>query len=194
MCGRYFVNDGMIREIRRTAGYGGADRKLPERDVNPSEEAFVLAERHGTIRLETMRWGFPSLSGKGLIINARAESVLDRGMFCDSVLRRRCVIPADGFYEWSRNKEKAVFRKDGVPVLYMAGFYNMFGNEYRYVILTTDANSSIAPVHPRMPLVLEEDEVEGWLLDPDRMRRLLKKQPGPLKREQEYEQQTMTFL
>ena len=90
-------------------------------------------------------------------------------------------MPAAGFYEWNRQKEKAVFsRPDGDPLL-MAGLCqpDPGGEGERFVILTTDANSSVLPVHPRMPLILVEN--------------LLAFRPQPLERFQEYEQQTLNF-
>ena len=66
-----------------------------------------------------MQWGFPRFQGKGLLINARVEAILDKKTFRDSVLHRRCVIPARHFYEWSKNKEKYTFqspKQDGIVV------------------------------------------------------------------------------
>ena len=119
---------------------------------------------------------------------------LESGMFRDSLLRRRCIVPAGGFYEWNRAHEMVVFTSGNMPVLYMAGFYSIFGDQYRYVILTTEANQSVAPVHPRMPLVLEESEIRDWIFDTDFMKQTLSKTPLPLVKAQEYEQQTMGFI
>ena len=70
----------------------------------------------------------------------------------------------------------------------MAGLYRKFDGEDRFVVLTTQANASVAPVHDRMPLILEADELETWLNDDDGAAKLLAKTPGMLARSQEYEQ------
>lgn len=106
---------------------------------------------------------------------------------------RRCVVPAGGFYEWNRNKEKASFQRTDTPVLYMAGLFQQFEDGPRFVILTTRANPSVASVHDRMPLILEEDELEKWIYDNSYAEFLLKKMPVLLKRHQEYEQQRRRF-
>lgn len=88
---------------------------------------------------------------------------MEKRMFQNGIHYHRAVIPAAGFYEWSRQKEKNTFyRKDGKP-LYLAGFYDRFDKEDRFVILTTVANASMRPVHDRMPLVLEKDQIRSWL-------------------------------
>lgn len=107
------------------------------------------------------------------------------------MLHRRCIIPARGFYEWNKQREKYQFeRYDGKPVL-MAGFYNLYQEKERFVILTTEANASVRPVHERMPLVLEESEVENWLLDDKAEKACLQKVPAALEHRAEYEQMTL---
>ena len=78
--------------------------------------------------------------------------------------------------------------------MYMAGFYNKYGNEDRFVILTTGANGSMADVHERMPLLLKNHEMEEWLRDDKRLEEFLHSEPHGLKRKLEYEQQALFFL
>ena len=117
-------------------------------------------------------------------------------MFRESVLRRRVVIPASGFYEWNRQKEKVTFTSalTEQPILYMAGFYNRYEDTDRFVILTTVANDSIADVHERMPLLLRQQEVEEWLRDEYMLESFLNSTPHGLKRKMEYQQQSLFFL
>ncbi len=194
MCGRYFVDNEIMKEVRRRVSLLESEPDMRRRDICPSEQALVLVGRERELSAEMMCWGFPHRSGKGLLINARAESALDKPMFSDSLLRRRCVIPAGGFYEWSPWKERASFYREDAPALYMAGFYCPFSEQNRFVILTTKANASVAPVHDRMPLLLEECELEDWIFGEAFMKQVLKKTPAPLARQQEYEQQRLTFV
>ena len=194
MCGCYYVSDEMVRELERVIKNIDTTERVGRQDIFPSQKGLVLAERCRDLRPEPMIWGFPKYTGNGLIINARSETALESGMFRDSLLRRRCIVPAGGFYEWNRAHEMVVFTSGNMPVLYMAGFYSIFGDQYRYVILTTEANQSVAPVHPRMPLVLEESEIRDWIFDTDFMKQTLSKTPLPLVKAQEYEQQTMGFI
>lgn len=173
MCGRYYVDDETIREIELRMGKSVSRlwreiRKGPK-DVCPSQNALVLRGEEHHFRAEEMRWGFPGFDGQGLLINARAESALQKKTYRDSVLHRRCVIPAKGYYEWNPAKEKFAFESPAAPVLFLAGCFNWFENgnheEERFVILTTEARGVAARVHNRMPLLLRENEIRAWLFD-----------------------------
>lgn len=136
-----------------------------------------------------MQWGVPGFQGRGLLINARAEAILEKKTFRDSVLHRRCVIPARHFYEWSKNKEKYTFQsRNQEAILFMAGCYRIYNGQNRFVILTTQANASVAPVHERMPLLLERQELEDWIMEDAAVEFILTKKPILLKRTAEYEQ------
>ena len=189
MCGRYFADDVVFSEIEKIVPAIHADiQKQQAGDIYPSRKAFVLTGKGQGLSAEEMFWGFPGYYQKGLLINARAETVLERKTFRDSVLHRRCIIPAGHFYEWDSGKNKATFlRRDGT-VLYMAGCYRRFENEDRFVIITTQANDSVSRVHDRMPLILEKDELEAWLYDDHFLNFALNKTPVELEKRQEYEQ------
>ena len=190
MCGRYYVDDDTAKEIEKFVR--DLDKKLVaagKKDVYPSSMTAVLKPEYTQVGLGQMRWGFPGFVGKELLINARAESVLEKRTFKESVLHRRCVIPAKGFYEWNPKKEKYQFeRLDQEPVLFMAGCFQTFREEDRFVILTTQANDSVSAVHHRMPLVLEKDEIENWILDDQSVEFILHKTPPELMRRTDYEQ------
>lgn len=192
MCGRYYVDDETAKEIEKVIR--DLDRKLKlERigDIKPSQRAGVIRGSGEHLIMDQMSWGFPRFDGKGLLINARAESVLERKTFRESVQHRRCVIPAKGFYEWDKSKEKFVYERKDASVLFMAGCYNWYEDKERFVILTTAANPSVAPVHDRMPLILETEEVKDWVLDDKATEFLLHKTPVLLSDGTEYEQMTL---
>jgi len=92
---------------------------------------------------------------------------MEKPMFRKSIYTKRCVIPSTGFYEWSHDKEKRkyLFNLPEAQALYMAGLYNEFDGERRFVILTTDANASMQEIHNRMPIVLSRESANQWILD-----------------------------
>lgn len=190
MCGRYYVDDETSREIEKIVR--NLDQKLKmerTKDVYPSQQATVLMKDNLQLTADQMQWGFPGYGGKGLLINVRAEGVLEKKTFRDSVLHRRCIIPAKGFYEWNKRKEKFTFRRtDDASVLYMAGCYRAYEGQNRFVILTTQANNSVATVHERMPLILERQEMEDWVMEDGAVEFILRKTPPMLRRSSEYEQ------
>lgn len=189
MCGRYYVDDETAREIERLVQNLDQRRGLGQTgDVRPSQTAAVLRRQEDQMRTDWMQWGFLRYDGKGLLINARAESALEKRSFRESILYRRCVIPARGFYEWNREKEKYCYERSDSPVLYMAGCFREFQDQERFVILTTRANPSVSPVHDRMPLILDREELEDWVLDDGAAEILLRKTPVLLESRAEYEQ------
>ena len=168
MCGRYFIDgDDLPEELERILEE--LNRKnTPENlktsgEIFPSDVVPVLANsRRQDVQPFAMRWGY-SFPGGRPVINARAETAPDKPMFRQCLEQRRCVIPSTGFYEWAADKTKYRFRLPGEDALYMAGLYNEFAGEPRYVILTTAANESIADVHNRMPVVLPRARIAEWI-------------------------------
>lgn len=151
---------------------------LPRYNIAPSQNIPVIgARRDGTGRgLTSMTWGFvPRWSGDhpGMRpINARSETAIDKPMFRDALRKRRCLIPADGFYEWQRDsspKQPFHFRQADQGPFAMAGFWDYHSEPdsdqriYTCCLLTTSANDLLAPIHDRMPVILDRDSYSRWL-------------------------------
>jgi len=187
MCGRYTIfSDTEQRDIRDIIDevQRKVNGELKTGEIFPTDKAPVLIEQQNKITPELFTWGFPNFKSKGVIINARSETLMERPMFRGCLSSKRCVIPSTGFYEWTHTgeKEKYLFNLPDTQALYMAGLYNDFDGERRFVILTMDADSSMADIHNRMPLVLRNDEVNHWIRNQseafeilDRKRPLLEK-------------------
>ncbi len=189
MCCRYFYEDGLLDELYKIVDE--IDRNLSvngHRDIHPSDPALVIAGRQQELYAADMRWGFWNYDRKRLLINARQETALDKVSFRESALKRRCVIPASGFYEWDKSRQKVTFTDPDAQALYMAGFYQKYEEEWRFIIVTTEANVSMRPVHDRMPLLLTREQISGWIFQDDRIGAYLEQMPQELKRQQEYEQ------
>ena len=161
---------------------------VQDRDVRPTDLAPVLSGKEDGVILRSVRWGLPGFQKGQVIFNARSETALEKSTFRDGVLHGRIVIPAVSFYEWNKRKEKNTFTRSDGKVICMAGFCRGTGEEERFAILTTAANESMAPIHDRMPLILEESEVEPWLYREEWTESILRKVPGTLSRKAEYEQ------
>ena len=188
MCGRYFIDDEMWREIKKICKQiDDSKLKVTRGDVRPTDMAVVLIGM-GDVCPETMQWGFTQQYQEGLLINARAETVLSKPSFRDSIRHCRCVIPAAGFYEWNKAKEQVSFTMPQYGILYMAGIWQPTAKEKQFTILTASPNASVSPVHDRMPLVLTPEEVRPWIQNFDAAKKLLTKTPPLLDHKQEYEQ------
>ncbi len=174
MCGRY----SLIAEIGQLAlrfGFDAYDLEQPPRyNIAPTQP--VLAVRGDGCRLASyMRWGLvPSATRETPsdppLINARAETVTERPSFRSALLRRRCLIPADGFYEWQRDSGRRPVRitmASGEPFAF-AGLWDMWRDPRGHIvesctIITTEANELLQPIHDRMPVILPEDVEPLWL-------------------------------
>lgn len=206
MCGRYYVNDTFEKELRlllrelqgqfRSESISGAEAfSSPEgHDIFPGSSALILKNSGSGLEAVQMTWGFPSPKGKGLLINARAETALQKPTFSDSLLRRRCIIPASRFYEWDPSGTKVTFYREKSEMLYFAGMYRRFEDGDRFVILTTGANASMAQTHDRMPLILEKKEIPLWIEDETKLRHFLKKEMPELIHEQDYMQESLDLI
>ena len=203
MCGRYYVDDETAREIEKLVrqaeeklhqNTAAALKRIGSTDIHPTEEAPVLIAADGHLVCTWLRWGFPMLQNqeKGLVFNARCESAAEKAFFREGIRHRRIAVPATAFYEWDKEKTKYTFQKEDQKPLFMAGCCRHYGDGEHFVILTTAANSSMEPVHDRMPLLLEGAEVLDWILDNNRTDFILRKTPPLLKRSTDYEQ--MSFF
>jgi putative SOS response-associated peptidase YedK len=154
-------------------------------DVFPSETTLVIRSGGQRIIAEEMLWGFSNPYRKGLVINARAETVRDKNLFADSIMNRRCVIPASGFYEWDPYKARFRFTDPKNGLLFLAGIYHEEQGKPHYTILTTQANDSMQPVHDRMPVMISRNELKPWLNDDERLTDFLERPQVELAREQD---------
>jgi putative SOS response-associated peptidase YedK len=186
MCGRFYIDEESAVEIKKIleqidAKYQNKTRKTGE--IFPTNEVPILAANHNKVEPELSVWGFPNYNNKGVLINARSETALEKKTFREGILSRRCVIPSSGFFEWNSAKQKYYFQRQEEGILYMAGIYNFYQDECKFVILTTSANLSMQDIHQRMPVVLEKGDVEKWILDQNETSRILYSVPPVLSRE-----------
>ena len=192
MCGRYYIDTNWLDEIGNVVYTFDIDWKICteqfQGDILPTNTAPIIEKTEHGLQLSLCKWGFPLQKGKNLVINARAETVLSKPSFRDSIRHCRCVIPAAGFYEWNKANERVSFTMPQSKILYMAGIWQPTAKDNQFTILTTSPNASVLPVHDRMPLVLMPEEVMPWIQDFGAAEKLLTKIPPLLEHKQEYEQ------
>lgn len=193
MCGVYYIDDETVKDIESLVS--AADRwiheNLPGKDIYPTNYAPVMTGQTEGLKLSRQRWGYPGIHKKGVVFNARAESVMEKQMFANGIRYHRAVIPARHFYEWSANREKNTFSRPDRKPLFLAGFFDILENEERFVILTTRANDSMRRIHDRMPLILEQEQLEDWIYNVSSAKKLLSQTPARLKRQVDFEQMTL---
>jgi putative SOS response-associated peptidase YedK len=190
VCGRYVqVSSPVLLAERFDVDEVATEAHEPDYNVAPRASVYGIVEREpGSRVLESLRWGLvPSWAEDRKIgdrmINARAETLAEKPAYKRAFARRRCILPADGFYEWralpkqvgrkARKQPMFIHRRDGEPLAF-AGLWETWRDPsdtdapwlVSCVIVTTRANEVLTPIHDRMPVVLAEDAWSTWL-DPD---------------------------
>lgn len=141
--------------------------------IFPTQSSPVVIESKGDRRLGLMKWGFKLPNSARPIINSRSETIHEKKMFKEAFEKRRCIVPASGFFEWSdytdqRPKPQFKVSIPDQPIMCMAGIYTKSIDasgqmEWVFSIVTRDANEDMKAIHPRMPLMLGADEITSWL-------------------------------
>lgn len=185
MCGRYTLT----KQERRLQEYFDLAERLPfaqRYNIAPTQEAPVILMENAPQR-RLMRWGLIPFWAKDetighKLINARSETLADKPSFRKAFERRRCLVIADGFFEWAKAKggksPVRIVLKDPEPFA-MAGLWEKWLSPMGYevesfTIITTEANELMAKVHDRMPVILPEGNYEQWLdLQPTNLKGLL---------------------
>ena len=172
MCGRYTLTDPGQLSLRFDVGVTD-DAVLPRYNIAPSQLVPAIVEGPEGRALQQMRWGFQPAwaapaANRPAPINARAETLLERPLFRGAVARRRCLIVADGFYEWQdvgRGPKQPVYMRLRTGGLFaFAGLYADAGEgPATCAIITTAPNDVIKPIHNRMPAILEPAQEAAWI-------------------------------
>ena len=179
MCGRYRFGEGIwdedlavtMAQAVRVAEKFGVKMKT-EGEIRPTDVAPVIAPsaRDRSLGAFPMQWWFTHPKRGMLVFNTRMETAQERGMLAGSIDDRRCLVPAECYYEWKKidpkREERYAFRAaDGSP-LFMAGLYIRTSDVRQlpcFTILTQDAQKAIRDLHPRMPVLVPWSRAAEWL-------------------------------
>ncbi|MHA1908622.1 MAG: SOS response-associated peptidase [Candidatus Thorarchaeota archaeon] len=194
MCGRFSLLTNVKVLIERFKIDEAEVRPEPRYNVAPAQMVTAVidaASRH----LVSMRWGLiphwakdPKIGSK--MINARAETVAEKGVFKPALKKRRCLVLADGFYEWQKvgsTKKPMYIRMKTREPFALAGLYEKWKSPSEKIIqsctiITTEPNTLMKPIHNRMPVILKKKDEEAWLdstnEDLNALTKLLKKYPA----------------
>lgn len=174
MCGRFTLTERDVTAVARffAAEVEREQAKLyrPRWNVAPTDEHWVVRrDETGRRRLLPARFGFEGAAGQP-IINARSETAAALPAFRRAFAEGRCLVPADGFYEWSGGRAERRplwFHDPSGQLLAFAGLATERQGALAFVILTTTANELLRPLHDRMPVLLSPEAAEAWLTRPD---------------------------
>jgi putative SOS response-associated peptidase YedK len=194
MCSRYFLDaDGNI--IAYTFSVPVHERLKKRYNIAPTQVSPVVRiAADGRREMAELRWGLVPFWAKDLAfgtkaINARSETAEEKPSFRNAFRKRRCVVPASGFFEWQGEpgkKQAYAITAEDQPLFGMAGLWESWNSPFgetieTYTILTTEANAQMAAIHDRMPVILPAAGVQSWLDGtPEEVRALMKTYAGPI--------------
>lgn len=177
MCGRFYIQSmdvdelrKIIQEIESNSSESDDNVKIKLGEIFPTDVVPVIAyDKNNQPTPSLMKWGFAKPDGKGVIINARSETVCEKAMFRSAVMNRRCLIPALHYFEWDRSggkKVKYAIKTEDDALIFMAGIYRFEKNSNVpvFTILTTSPADTIRFIHDRMPVLIPRDLHKEWLM------------------------------
>ena len=176
MCSRYNLTT-TLEAVRNYFGAWNGEPFPPRYNIAPTQPALIVRLDHNHSReLALVRWGLiPSWAKDparlSLMINARAEGATEKASFRGAMRHRRCLVPANGFYEWTGKpgaRQPHLIRRPDGGLLAFAGLWESWlgadGSEIdTMAILTVAANQAISPIHDRMPAILQPEDFDAWL-------------------------------
>ena len=180
MCGR-FAN---TQNIESQAAHFDADPRgatwTPSANCAPNQQIPIVFQYKHNRFLRLAEWGFQASWAPGkTLINAQSESAAEKTTFKEAFRKRRCIVPANAFFEWKKianGKQAMIFQCRNQPLFPMAGLWEQQQTEHgqigRFTILTTAANQRLADIHKRMPVILQADEIQTWLSNDSSLDRL----------------------
>lgn len=162
MCGRYFLvedeeSKSYFEQVKEQ------EQNIATNEIFPSQNVIVLLNQQGTLKPTIMKWGFPKWDN-GIIINTRSETVKEKKLFQNSYKHYRCVILANGFYEWDKQKRKYYFTTKE-HLCYLAGIYD--NNTQSFSILTKDSYGILSSIHHRAPVIFNKKQATDYCLGND---------------------------
>jgi putative SOS response-associated peptidase YedK len=180
MCGRYaFYEHQELSERLTNVSLDTAflEQFRPTWNAAPTQTLPVIVEDEGGLSVRGMHWGLipkwtkPGEKPKVAPINARSETLAEKPMFRSLIKQRRCIVPANGFYEWKREgsaKQPFFIEPTKHQLMLFAGLFDeaqaIDGEPLEsFSIITTSSNRTMADLHDRMPVILEDDDLEAWL-------------------------------
>jgi putative SOS response-associated peptidase YedK len=199
MCGRFTITrrDGNLLAAELGVASDSFVDYKPRYNVAPTQMHYVVRIKFENREVIPARWGLvnswaDNAANASKNINARSETVEDRRSFREAFFERRCVVPADGFFEWTGPKtarQPTWFHREDNSLLLFAGLYEAWQPsphswETTFTILTTDANPVLRNYHDRMPVILADRDADDWMdpraPEPLALKRLLIPAPADL--------------
>ncbi len=173
MCGKFSLEQ-YPKTIMKALGLGDDVQFVARKEIFPSTDIAVVIDTDLGFELASMKWGWLRSFSKRPLINTRSAEAWEKKTWSESMHKRRCIIPATGFYEWDQNKPKG--KKDCYHIkptnddgFALGGIYEINSDGEMFTsVLTTSPNSKMQQIHHRMPVIIDPDNFDEWFKTDDR--------------------------
>ena len=178
MCGRFSLTP-KIEQVIEKLNIINSIELVPSYNIAPSQDIAVIRNIDHHMKISAMRWGLipfwmKELPKSSSLINARGETLASKPSFRNAYKRRRCLIPADGFYEWQKvgnAKQPYYIQLNNKEIFTFAGLWEQWENDDQTIesctIITTEANDDMKAIHHRMPVIIDEPDYAQWFESAD---------------------------
>lgn len=176
MCGRYSITK-VVKKTKNIVQNNEGVENSDNYNAYPTQQLPIVKKDEDSLTLTNYHWGLvPKWSEKMTdfrpLNNARLETLMEKRTFSGLIKSQRCLVPADGYYEWRKNEEGKKFpyflKREHNETLFFAGLYQK-NNNLEFSIITTTAKGEISDIHHRMPVILKEEEIKNYLDSKDPM-------------------------
>ena len=176
MCGRYSITK-VVKKTKNIVQNNEGVEDSDNYNAYPTQQLPIVKKDEDSLTLTNYHWGLvPKWSEKMTdfrpLNNARLETLMEKRTFSGLIKSQRCLVPADGYYEWRKNEEGKKFpyflKREHNETLFFAGIYQK-NNNLEFSIITTEAQGEISDIHHRMPVILREEEIKNYLYSEDPM-------------------------
>jgi len=176
MCGRYSITK-IVKKTKNIVQNNEGVEDIDNYNAYPTQQLPIIKKDEDSLTLTNYHWGLiPRWSEKITdfrpLNNARLETLMEKRTFSGLIQSQRCLVPADGYYEWRKNDDGKKFpyflKHEHSETLYFAGLYQK-NNNLEFSIITTEAKGEISNIHHRMPVILKEKEIKNYLYSKDPM-------------------------
>ena len=176
MCGRYSITK-VVKKTKNIVQNNEGVEDSDNYNAYPTQQLPIVKKDEDSLTLTNYHWGLvPKWSEKMTdfrpLNNARLETLMEKRTFSGLIKSQRCLVPANGYYEWRKNEEGKKFpyflKREHNETLFFAGLYQK-NNNLEFSIITTEAQGEISDIHHRMPVILREEEIKNYLYSEDPM-------------------------
>ena len=163
MCGRFSLSSN-LEELRNEFSNEISGNFPAKYNISPAQSSVVISLKKNNFYLNQIQWGFKVPKLGKLVINARSETIIEKPLFKNLLLQNRCLIPANNWFEWDKEKKPYLIKHKKNDIIAFAGLQRIEENqESSFVIITADAEKDLKQIHKRTPLIINKENFLFWL-------------------------------